>query len=145
MRLRRSLTALALGGAFALMAPMIPTAFAQAVNPGAAVNSVTGAGNGPGSPGTNAPTVKINGPYSPAHPYEGNDLVNRSKTGKRPRPNMWSKGSRSNLNKHGRKTRPTIGNGRPDSYFTGTRPLTARPANQPGGHGVTGSSDMSIN
>lgn len=139
MRLRNKLITIASGGAFALMMAAAPGAFAQVKNPGAAVNSVTGPGNGVGSPGTNAPTVKINGPFSPAHPYEGNDLVNRKKTGKRPLHNMWVQPGPKV-----KKVHPRIGNGRPDSYFTGTRPLTAHPLAQPGGHGVTPRSDMTI-
>jgi hypothetical protein len=142
MRLGRKLTTVALGGAFALMTAAAPTVFAQAKNPGAAVNSVTGSGNGSGSPGTNGPTVKINGPYSPTHPYEGNDLVNREATGKRPLKNMWTESQRSKQKHH--KVKPKVGNGRPDSYFVGNRPLTAHPSAHPGGQGVTPRSNMTI-
>ena len=142
MRLGSKLTAAALSGAFAMMMATAPNTFAKTMNPGAAVNSVTGPGNGIGSPGTNAPQVKINGPYSPAHPAEGNDLVNHQATGTRPMPNMWTRSNIANpKNNHPKK--PSLGNGRPDSYFPGSRPLTAHPET-PHSDGVSPSSNMTV-
>jgi hypothetical protein len=114
MRSSKLFVPLTLGGALALITAA-PRAFAQGTNPDAANNSVTGSGNGIGSAGTNAPNVKVNGPYSPSHPPHYGS-VHDSKT-----------------------IPPAAGGSDSNSFSSASEPLSAKPGH-PGGHGVKGSS-----